>query len=116
MAGGRFWEWQPWTDLLSESIGRRIRQVKIPGGFMVGVGRLIDAVQRIRDFGYPLTREAATFMVSGRPSDDTATLDDLGVTYRPTIDTLRDTLTWLLDSGYVQQEQMPGFERQIPAS
>lgn len=111
MAGGRFFEWQPWTDLLSETIGRRVRQVKAPGGFMVGIGRMLDAVQRVKDFDYPLTREAATFMVVGKPSDDTATLRDLGVEYRPTIDTLRDTLAWLLDNGHLTQDQVPGFNR-----
>ena len=72
------------------------------------VGRGHDRTRRakfdeLRDGGAeglpPLSVEAAVVMASGRPADDSATVRDLGVTYRPTVETFRDTLDWLRAAG-----------------
>ncbi len=38
-------------------------------------------------------------MASGRPGDDSGTLAELGVAWRPTVGTFRDALAWLRATG-----------------
>ena len=47
----------------------------------------------------PLSVEATIVMNSGKPADDSATLRDFGITYRPTLDTFSHTTDWLRGTG-----------------
>lgn len=108
LAGGRFVTWAEWTDLMSEVAGRRLRRVKVPGSMMTGLGRLLDAAKRVRDFDYPLTYEAAIYMTSAVPHDDRATREELGVEYRPITETLTDSTRWLVEAGHLDAKHVPG--------
>ena len=107
LAGGPFLDWATWTDTLSEVIGRRVRRVRTPGWSMTGLGRTIDLAKRLVPFDYPLTYEAALAMISAVPTDDTATLAELAVSWRPPAATLRDAVAWLLAEGYLRPEDAP---------
>jgi nucleoside-diphosphate-sugar epimerase len=111
LAAGRFLTWAKWTDLMSEVAGRRLRRVKVPAPMMMGLGRALDAAKRIRSFDYPLTYEAALYMTSAVPHDDTATLEELGVEYRPTVETLTDSTRWLVEAGHLDAKHVPGLAR-----
>jgi len=49
----------------------------------------------------PLSEEAAIIMTSGVPTDDSATLAELGMAYRPLLDTFRDTVAYLRADGHL---------------
>jgi hypothetical protein len=67
---------------------------------MIGLGARFDELRASGAEGLPpLSVEAAIVMASGRPADDSATVRELGVTYRPTVETFRDTLDWLRATG-----------------
>ncbi|MEU5994912.1 NAD-dependent epimerase/dehydratase family protein [Spirillospora sp. NPDC047418] len=94
-ASGRYITWRHWAELLSRAAGRPVPYHVVPVDDMIQIGRELDAMRvQGRDVP-PLSYEAAVIMSSGRPADDTATLTDLDLTYRPTIDTFRDTIAWL---------------------
>jgi hypothetical protein len=76
---------------------------------MLGLGRLLDGLKRIRHFDYPLTYEAAIYMTSGVPTDDSAVHDDLGVTYRPVRETFTDSTRWLIEAGHLDAEHAPAL-------
>jgi len=99
---GNFVTWEEWTAVLSEAAGRTVPFTEVSPQDMIDLGRRFD---EIRDQGTeglpPLSVEAAIVMASGRPADDSATLRELGLTYRPTVDTFRDTLDWLHEAGYL---------------
>ena len=109
MASGRYLTWRQWTDELSAVIGRTVREAKVPAVAMTTLGRLIDLARSITEFDYPLTYEATLYMTQGVPGDDTATLDALGVDYRPTAETLADSTRWLIEAGHLDAAVAPGL-------
>ena len=50
-------------------------------------------------------------MSSGCPGDDTATLAELGLGYRPAIETFRDAVAWLRAAGHLSEASQPGGAR-----
>lgn len=109
MAGGRFHTWAEWIQALNGVIGRDCRQVTVPASLMMGLGRLLDLAKRVKYFDYPLTYEAALYMTHGLPTDDSATLADLGVEYRPTAETLADSTRWLIEAGHLDAKWAPAL-------
>ena len=70
----------------------------------------MDFIKWLRpSFDYPLTHEAALLLTAGAPCDSAATIEDLGVRFRPTEETLRDTITWLLTSGHLPPHYAPNL-------
>ncbi len=100
LAGGQFLSWAQWTDLLSEAAGVDVARQTVSIEEMVDLGRSFDEQRRqgvVVDI--PLSEEAALIMTGLRPTDDSATLADLGVNYRPLVDTLGDTVDYLRSVG-----------------
>ena len=97
---GNYVTWEQWTATLSEAIGRTVPFNEVSAETMIDLGKRFD---QLRDSGReglpPLSVEAAIVMTSGKPADDSATLRDFGVTYRPTLATFCDTLDWLRSTG-----------------
>jgi len=97
---GNYVTWEAWTAILSQAAGRTVPFSEVSAETMIDLGRRFD---EMRDSGQkglpPLSVEAAVVMNSGKPADDSATLRDLGVAYRPTLDTFSDTLEWLDQTG-----------------
>ncbi|WP_067482052.1 nitroreductase/quinone reductase family protein [Actinomadura hibisca] len=99
--GGHFLTWPGYADLCDELTGVRCRRLPVPAWVMIAAGTLLDAAKRVRPFDYPLTRDAAEFMVRLVPTDDRPALDALGLTLRPVRDTTADALRWLAASGHL---------------
>ncbi|HEX9682650.1 MAG TPA: NAD-dependent epimerase/dehydratase family protein [Acidimicrobiales bacterium] len=101
MAGGRFHPWASFAEICEEVTGVRPRRLNVRPRMMLALGSAIDLAKRVRPFEYPLTRDAAEFMVKAVPSEDGPTLDELGVTYRPTRQTIADAIGWLASEGHL---------------
>jgi nucleoside-diphosphate-sugar epimerase len=101
MAGGHFASWSEFADFCDALTGRRALRVPIPAPLMCGIGRLLDATKRIVPFDYPMTHEATKMMTRLVPCDSRATVEQLGVRFRPTEETLRDTIRWLYEAGEI---------------
>ena len=99
---GNYVTWERWTEILSEAAGRTVPFTLVSEEDMIGLGAKFDQLRAEGQVDLPpLSVEAAVVMASGRPADDSATLHDLGITYRPTVETFRDTLDWLRAAGQV---------------
>ena len=101
MVGGHFMSWPELADLCDALTGRRTLHIPVPGLLLRGIGRLLDAAKRIVPFTYPLTHEAAVIMTRLVPCDSLATIEQLGVPFRPTAETLHDTIRWLYETGAI---------------
>jgi len=92
--------WAEWTALLGEATGREVAFTEVSAEDMLGLGRKFDELRAAGQVGLPpLSVEAAVVMNAGKPADDSATIGDFGVAYRPTVETFRDTLAWLAEAG-----------------
>lgn len=99
--GGHHVTWPALADLCDALTGVRCRRIALPGRLVVALGSALDLARRVRGFGYPLTRDAAEFMVTLVPSDDSPTLAALDLTLRPLKDSVADTLRWLAAAGHL---------------
>lgn len=116
MAGGRFIAWQEWVDGLSQAVGRELPVQPMDADDIVAMGRDFDRWRAEgKEIDIPLSEEAALTMTTGVPTDDAPTLADLGDAigggYRPTVDTFRDKVAWMIAEGHLDPALAPGIGR-----
>jgi hypothetical protein len=101
LLGGHYVTWPQLADLCDELTGVKCRRLMVPGWVMLGLGSLLDTAKRIKNFDFPLTRDAAEMMITLVPTDDRPLLDALDLTLRPIEETLTDALRWLAAAGHL---------------
>lgn len=100
MAAGRFTTWPGFASHCEALTGHKMRRIPAPPWLVRAFGRVIDALRRLLPFfDFPLTYEAAILLTQLTPCDSSATEKDLGITYRPTSETLADAIRWLAEVG-----------------
>ncbi|WP_433226392.1 nitroreductase family deazaflavin-dependent oxidoreductase [Actinomadura formosensis] len=104
--GGHYLTWPQYADLCDRLTGVRCRRVRVPSRAMLGLGSALDTAKRIHHFDYPLTRDAAEYMVTLAPTDDRPILEALDLTLRPVEETVADALRWLAESGHLNPRRV----------
>ena len=104
VVGGHFVTWEEWTTTLSAAIGREVPMQRMTVEEMIDMGRQLDEMRKVAPVDLPLSEEAAVIMTAGVPTDDSAAIADLGASYRPTVETFRDAVAWLVAEGHVAPE------------
>ncbi len=102
LAGGPYVTWAQWTRTLGEAAGVDVAHQEVSAAEMIDLGRHFDRLRAEGRGSTPLSEEAAIIMTSGVPTDDRATLDDLGCRYRPLVETFTDTVGYLRSIGRLQ--------------
>lgn len=115
LAGGRFLTWEAWVAALSEAVGREVATTRMEAQEMIELGRRLDELRRSEEVDLPLSEEAAVIMSAGVPTDDRATLSDLGGEWRPTVETFRDAVAWLVEEGHLPAEPARATPPAAPA-
>jgi nucleoside-diphosphate-sugar epimerase len=105
LLGGHYVTWPQLADLCDELTGVKCRRLMVPGWVMLGLGSLLDTAKRIKNFDFPLTRDAAEMMITLVPTDDRPLLDALDLTLRPIEETLTDALRWLAAAGHLDPDK-----------
>jgi nucleoside-diphosphate-sugar epimerase len=95
LAGGRYVTWAQWTRELGAAAGVEVAHQEVTVAEMIDLGRQFDRLRAEGKSSAPLSEEAAIIMTSGVPTDDHATLVDLGCGYRPLAETFKDTVEYL---------------------
>lgn len=101
LAGGQYLSWRDWTSTLEAASGVPIRCQEIEPEALVELGRSFDAKRAEGQGDALLTEEAARIMCLGARSDDSATLRELGIPYRPLEETFADAVAFLRARGLV---------------
>jgi nucleoside-diphosphate-sugar epimerase len=99
--GGPFFTWAEFGALCDDITGVRATRLPLPKPLLFVAATLLDQIRRVRSLSYPLTRDAAEMMTTMVPTDDRPTLEELGVTLRPTRESLEDTFRWLAEAGHL---------------
>jgi nucleoside-diphosphate-sugar epimerase len=99
--GGPFFTWAELGALCDDMTGVRAMRLPLPKPVLFAAASLLDQIRRVRSLSYPLTRDAAEMMTTMVPTEDGPTLQELGVTLRPTRESLEDTFRWLVESGHL---------------
>lgn len=104
VCGGHMVDFDHVIDTLALASGRRIRRIRVSRRAMLGLGRLSDALARVLPVSPALSYEAAWLLTTRTPTDDSRTLQDLGVTWRPIEAALADSLPATAGRGAVKPD------------
>lgn len=83
VCGGILLTFDQMIDALEVGLGRRIRRIPVPVTALLAAGRLTDLAGRFVPVSDGLSYEAAMLLTAATPTDDSATLQDLEMTWRP---------------------------------
>jgi nucleoside-diphosphate-sugar epimerase len=101
LLGGHFLPWAELGALIDEITGVKAWRAPLPKPVLMAFATALDGVRRVRPLAYPLTRDAAEIMTTMVATDDTGTLDPLGLELRPVRDSLTETVRWLAAAGHL---------------
>jgi len=103
--------------IVGAAIGRRRPHVSLPARLVPAATAPIDALQRLLPtrWRYPADREGAELGVRNTRFDTSTAERELGVHARPLEESLRDTLTWMVDAGHLPAKYRPHPRSPEPA-
>lgn len=92
MCGGHMVTFDESLALIEQVTGRHIRRIRLSKRAVLRMGRMSDLLAKWLPVSSSFSFEAAWLMTTQCPTDDSRTLEELGVSWRPTYETLRDAL------------------------
>jgi dihydroflavonol-4-reductase len=105
-AAGDPLRWREVYDLIDRLTGLRLRRVAVPGAVMRAAGSVGDAVKRVFEFNFPLTRDSMEFATRWPGADASRTTRELGLAFRSAEASYRDTLRWMHRAGHLSARQV----------
>lgn len=109
LAAGQFMPWPEVAQLLEELTGTKLRKLHIPGRVLRGAAVASELVKRFVDFDFPLTQEAMRYASKWILCDASAAEREFGIGFRSHRESLRDTLTSLVEAGHLDASRFPGL-------
>ena len=101
VANGANLSWTDIADTVDAATGARVRRVRaLPSLVRLG-GRLCDLVKRVWDFDFPMTKEGMVFATQFNGTRSRRVQDELGIEYRPPVETFGDALAWMHRAGHI---------------
>jgi dihydroflavonol-4-reductase len=82
LCGGKLLTFDQMIDALERGVDRRFRRLPLHAGVFRQMSRIGDVLGGIVPMGDGLTYEAALLLTAATPTDDSATLGDLGLSWR----------------------------------
>lgn len=102
-------EWMEFADLLDQAAGIRLPRINLPGPAMRLLGRLGDRLRVFVDIDPALSAEATRLATQWVAFDASRVTKDLGVEFRPPLETLFDTVEWLAKAGHIDPDRALRF-------
>jgi nucleoside-diphosphate-sugar epimerase len=106
VVGGQLIDMPEIGRLLRTTTGRRMPVLPLPGLLFRGFGRAIDLLRRVVPFDTVYTAEAMDLLVLAQATDDSAVRDQLGITYRPPLETVEAMVRSLYGGGRLTAKQV----------
>jgi nucleoside-diphosphate-sugar epimerase len=107
--GGRTQSMDELNRLLGEVAGRPVRRLPMSPRLLRGIGRVNDLLMSLLPVDFALTGEGMDYLTRWEPSDDSAAMAVLGRDLRPTEETIRDTVRWLVREGHLDARYAPAL-------
>ncbi|WP_319447562.1 MULTISPECIES: NAD-dependent epimerase/dehydratase family protein [unclassified Mycobacterium] len=98
--------WPELHRLVCQLTGRSVRHFSAPGALLRAAGYVGDALKRVHDFDFPLTRDGMEFTTRWPGADAERTTRELGLSFRDVATTYRDTLAWMYRAGHLSAAQV----------
>lgn len=83
MCGGELIAFDELIDILEYASRRRLKRIPLAPAVFRGIGRIADALGAVLPVNAGLSYEAAWLLTAATPTDDSRTVSELGLTWRP---------------------------------
>jgi len=103
--GGYYLNWREVATALESVTGRHLLKLPLPGIAARMSGQLYDRFSGLLRLDLPFGAEAMEYATRWVPLDNSRVQQELGFSFRPLEDTLRDTLVWLHRKGHISRRQ-----------
>lgn len=107
IAGGHYFGWDDFSELIETVSGATLSRLRAPGWLLRGAGRIFDAIARVSGRQFPISREGMEIATRMLSAIDSPEISKLGAAWRPPGETLADLFRW-----YHAMERIPA--RAIP--
>lgn len=92
LCGGHLVTFDEIVDMLEAGLGKPIRRIPVSAAVFRGLGRAGDLVSRLLPVSAGLSYEAAWLLTAATPTDDSRTLEELNLTWRPLSDAIAEAV------------------------
>lgn len=92
LCGGHLVTFDEIVDMLEAALGKSIRRIPVSAAVFRGLGRAGDLVSRVLPVSAGLSYEAAWLLTAATPTDDSRTLEELDLTWRPLSDAITEAV------------------------
>ncbi|WP_040835069.1 NAD-dependent epimerase/dehydratase family protein [Nocardia brevicatena] len=92
LCGGHLVTFDEIVDMLEAALGKSIRRIPVSAAVFRGLGRAGDLVSRVLPVSAGLSYEAAWLLTAATPTDDSRTLAELNLTWRPLFDAIAEAV------------------------
>ncbi len=90
-------------SLLADITGLHRRVMFIPGAAALALGTVAERLAQVRRADAPMCKEMVRTLLHGHAYDGSKAVAELGVQYTPVRQTLRRTVEWYVDLGFVRR-------------
>ena len=97
--GGHYTRIPDLARMACEAAGKRSRGISIPASMAHVGGVIAGKVQRIAPFRLPIDPSSTFMLKCDVRSDNSHAENELGITFRPTAETVRDQIAWQREAG-----------------
>lgn len=103
--GGHYLDWRGVAHALEAVTGRYLLKLPLPGIAARFSGQLYDRIGTWLPLDLPVGAEAMEYATRWVPLDNSRVETELGFSFRPLEESLRDTIGWLLQQGLISRRQ-----------
>ncbi len=97
--------WAENYAVIEQVTGRKLRlRMPIPGAGLRALGHVGDFVKHFVDFAFPLTFDSMLFATQWPGVDASRTTRELGLSFRPAVETYADAIRWLQRAGHISRK------------
>jgi nucleoside-diphosphate-sugar epimerase len=104
LMGGAYHGWKDYGDLMEDVNRIKFRRLRAHPGMLKAAGAIGDVLSRYIKMELPLSRESVIYATEWSVADDSLIKETLGMEYRDTVDTLRDSIGWLQAAGHIKND------------
>lgn len=107
IAGGHFFDWDQFTTMLETATGARISRITAPGWVLRFAARAMDVIGKLTGKPMPMTGEGIEIATRFAPMHDSRQVAELGVAWRPAVETVADLFRWYVDAERLPPKAVP---------
>lgn len=110
---GVYCKWSELADIIEEVSGCTLNRIAAKGWKLRLIGKLMDVMRLVKTVDTPVSAETMRYATLWPKIANSRQLAERGISLRPPRETFEDSIRWMLESGYLQPEQVPKLRQAL---